>query len=159
MIIVLNTTPLISLAAIDQLLLLQQLVGEVHIPQAVYEEIKAKQSFACQEVDAAWIRVTQIKGKDYLGLLLNDLDRGEAEAILLAKELCADALVIDERMGYQIALSQGITAIGTLTILLMAKKAGLIDAVKPLLDDMISAGRWYSDAVYQIFLQDIGELR
>ncbi|MCP4701652.1 MAG: DUF3368 domain-containing protein [Gammaproteobacteria bacterium] len=44
------------------------------------------------------------------------------------------------------------------TRLLMAKKTGLIDAVKPLLDDMISAGRWYSDAVYQTFLRDIGEL-
>jgi len=38
-------------------------------------------------------------------------------------------------MGYQLAKSQGSTVIGTLTILLMAKKAGIIQAIKPLLDD------------------------
>ncbi len=79
------------------------------------------------------------------------MDRGEAEAILLAKKIRADALVIDERMGYQIAQSQGITVIGTLTILLMAKKAGIIQAIKPLLDERVSKGRWYSDSVYRQF--------
>lgn len=157
MIIVINATPIISLSSISQLPLLQALFGEVYIPQAVHTEIKAKHTFGHDEIDVPWIHVKTIEGQDYLGLLLNDLDRGEAEAILLAKEIRADAILIDERMGYQIAQSQGITAIGTLTVLLMAKKVGLVEAVKPLLDAMISKGRWYSKAVYQQFLRDIGE--
>ncbi len=158
MIVVLNATPLISLSSIGQLSLLQTLFGEVFIPQAVYSEIKAKKSFAHTEIESPWIQVKAIQGQDYLGLLLNDLDRGEAEAILLAKEIRADALVIDERMGYQIAQSQGITVIGTLTILLMAKKAGIIQAIKPLLYEMTSKGRWYSNSVHRQFLRDVGEL-
>jgi predicted nucleic acid-binding protein len=48
--------------------------------------------------------------------------------------------------------------IGTLTILLMAKKAGIIQVIKPLLDEMVNKGRWYSDSVYRQFLRDVGEL-
>lgn len=158
MIVVLNATPLISLASVEQLSLLHGVFGEVHIPEGVYAEIKAKRSFGHREIDTSWIHRGSIKGEDYLGLLLNDLDRGEAEAILLAKEMRADALVIDERMGYKIAQSQGIHAIGTLTVLLMAKNLGLIDKVRPVLDAMIQAGRWYSEDVYRGFLNEIGEL-
>jgi predicted nucleic acid-binding protein len=94
----------------------------------------------------------------YLGFLLNDLDLGEAEALLLAAEINADVLIIDERLGYQMAKSKGINAIGTLTVLLMAKQQGIIESVKPLLDDMIQKGRWYSHSVYDNFLKQIGEL-
>jgi len=48
--------------------------------------------------------------------------------------------------------------IGTLTILLMAKNAGIIQAIKPLLDDRVCKGRWYREAVYRQFLRDVGEL-
>ena len=80
------------------------------------------------------------------------------ESILLAKEINADALIIDERTGYKIAKFQGINAIGTLSILLLSKERGLIEVVKPLLDDMIIKGRWYSSFVYENFLKQIGEL-
>ena len=89
--------------------------------------------------------------------MLNDLDLGEAEAILLSLEIEADVLIIDERLGYQIAKSQKINAIGTLSVLLMAKQQGLIENVKPLLDEMIQKGRWYSRKVYNNFLRQIGE--
>ena len=98
-----------------------------------------------------------IQGNDYLGFLLNELDRGEAEAIFLAKELNADMLIIDERMGYKIAQSQKIVSIGTLTVLQVAKEKQLIKKVKPLLDEMIEKGRWYCNAVYTQFLKQIGE--
>lgn len=91
-------------------------------------------------------------------MLAHDLDRGESEAIVLAQELAADTLIIDERMGYVIAKAQGLHVIGTLTVLLMAKQAGLLPAVKPILDDMMRRGRWYSQFVYTNFLMRIGEL-
>ncbi|OUD13830.1 DUF3368 domain-containing protein [Thioflexithrix psekupsensis] len=158
MIAVFNTTPLISLAAIQKLHLLQQLFNSIYIPQAVYYEIKAKHSFAYQEIDADWIKVKVVQDKSYLRLLSNELDDGEAEALCLAKELVADTLVIDERIAYNIAKSQGIFVIGTLTVLSMAKKAHLIETVKPLLDEMVCSGRWYSATVYHDFLKELGEL-
>jgi len=156
--VVSNATPIISLAAIEQLSLLQTLFGEIYVPKAVYEEIKAKEAFGYQEIDSEYFQIAEITtGTKYLGLLLKDLDLGEAETILLAIEMEADVLIIDERLGYQIAKSQKINAIGTLSVLLMAKQQGLIKNVKPLLDDMIQKGRWYSHAVYNHFLKQIGE--
>jgi predicted nucleic acid-binding protein len=65
---------------------------------------------------------------------------------------------MDERSGYKIAQKKGLPVIGTLTVLLMAKKRGMIKEVKPVLDQMIQKGRWYSKYVYDYFLKSIGEL-
>ncbi len=156
--VVSNTTPIISLAIINQIDLLPRLFGEISIPKEVYRELKARETPGHQEVDAPYFDVREIQGKPYVGFLLHDLDQGEAEAIVLAKELQADTLIIDERTGYKIAKGQGLHVIGTLTVLLMAKENGLISSVKPLLDEMIQNGRWYSDFVYRDFLKKIGEL-
>ena len=152
-----NTTPIISLSSIQRLELLKLLFKQVYIPKAVYHEIKTKKLFGYKEIDADWVKVLEIKGRKYLGFLLNDLDAGEAEAIVLAKEIEADILLIDERIGYDIAKSQNIFAIGTLTVLLMAKQKGLIQRVKPLLNEMIQKGRWYSEKTCKVFLKKIEE--
>lgn len=156
--VVSNATPIISLATINQLSLLQKLFGKIYVPKAVYKEIKVKEAFGYQEIDSEYFQIAEITGKKYLGFLLNDLDLGEAEAILLSTEIDADVLIIDERLGYKMAKSQKINAIGTLSVLLMAKQQGLIENVKPLLDEMIQKGSWYSHAVYNNFLKQIGEL-
>lgn len=119
--------------------------------------MKAKNSFGYSEIDHIDVEVINVQNQNYLNLLCNDLDKGEAEAIVLATELNADILVIDERLGYKIAQSQQLYPIGTLTILELAKKKGLIEFVAPLLDEMISKGRWYSKNVRDNFLKQIGE--
>ncbi len=156
--IVSNSTPIISFATIGQINLLPQLFGTIHIPREVYRELKSKKAPGHHEVDASYFQVKDIQGIPYIGFLLHDLDRGEAEAIMLAKELQADTLIIDERTGYRLAKAQGLHVIGTLTVLLMAKNQGLIASVKPLLDAMIQRGRWYSQFVYDDFLKKIGEI-
>jgi len=152
-----NSTPIISLATIGHTDLLHQLFGTIFIPNEVYQELKSKQAPGNKEVDAPYFQVKQIQGEQYIGFLLHDLDRGEAEAIILAQELQADCLIMDERTGYKISKGQGIHTIGTLSVLLMAKDQGIIPLVKPLLDDMIEKGRWYSPFVYNTFLKKIGE--
>ena len=103
--VVSNTTPIISLSAIEQLSLLPKLFGKIYVPKAVYEEIKAKDAFGYQEINSDDFQVMEITGQIYLNFLLDDLDLGEAEAILLAAEINADVLLIDERLGYQMAKS------------------------------------------------------
>ena len=83
---------------------------------------------------------------------------GEAESIILAKEIKADILIIDDNIAYKIAANSGLNVIRTLSILLKAKEKGVIKEVKPLLDEMISKGRWYSKRVYMDFLKRINEL-
>ena len=155
--VVSNATPIISLASIGRLSLLSDLFNKVYIPQAVYNEIKYKKSYGYQEIDNPCFEIMTIQGNAYLGFLLNELDRGEAEAIFLAKEMAADMLIIDERIGYKIAQSQQLFCIGTLIVLEVAKQKQLIKKVKPLLDEMIQKGRWYSETVYSQFLKQIGE--
>jgi predicted nucleic acid-binding protein len=89
--------------------------------------------------------------------LLTELDLGEAETIILAKELNADFVIIDENLGYKIANNAGLTTIRTLSILLKAKEKGHIENIKPILDELIVKGRWYSNRVYQTCLLKAGE--
>ncbi|MCK6462827.1 MAG: DUF3368 domain-containing protein [Candidatus Pacebacteria bacterium] len=156
--IVSNTTPIISLASIGKLNVLKELFGEIIIPQSVYNEIKAKESYGYKEVDSDYIKVQAIKGTKYRDLLLNQLDLGEAETIILATEINADYVIIDDNIGYKIARNSGLNVIRTLSVLLKAKDKGIIEEIKPLLDEMILKGRWYSKKVYESFLKKIGEL-
>ena len=156
--IVSNTTPIISLASIGKLDLLKKLFKEVIISQAVYAEIKAREGYGYEEVESDFIKIKSIKGDIYRDLLLNQLDLGEAETIIIAKEINADFVIIDENIGYKIARNSGLNAIRTLSILLKAKEKGIIQELKPALDEMISKGRWYSKRVYESFLSRAGEL-
>ncbi len=156
--VVVNTTPIISLAAISHLHLLEKLFGKIIIAEAVYQEIKAKQSHAYYQIDSSFIEVQKIQGYLYKELLLNQLDSGEAETIILAKEIDADFVIIDENIGYKFANNSGLKTIRTLSILLKAKEKNLISEIKPLLDEMMLKGRWYSKNVYESFLIHAGEL-
>ena len=156
--VVANTTPLISLASIGKLELLKDIFGEIIIADAVYSEIKAKQGYGYNEIDNDFIKVQNIKGIVYRDFLLNQLDLGETETIILAKEIDADFVIIDENIAYKIAKSSELQVVRTLSILLRAKDRGLIPALKPLLDEMILKGRWYSQRVYKTILEQAGEI-
>ncbi len=156
--VVANTTPLISLASIGKLELLKEIFGEIIIAKAVYHEIKAKQGYGYSEIDTNYIKVQSIKGIAYRDFLLNQLDLGETETIILAKEIDADFIIIDENIAYKIAKSSELNVVRTLSILLRAKEKGLIPALKPLLYEMIIKGRWYSQRVYKIILEQAGEI-
>ena len=156
--IVSNATPIISLAVIDRLALLENIFSKIYIAEAVYDEITSARYPGYKELDSHFFEVKRINDRESLDSLLNDLDLGETESILLASEIKADALIMDERSGYKIAQKKGLPVIGTLTVLLIAKKRGMIKEVKPVLDQMIQKGRWYSKYVYDYFLRSIGEL-
>lgn len=127
-----NSTPIISLSSVGQFGILQQLFGEIVIAEAVYQELKAKQSYGYHEIDAPFVRVMPVQGQAYCDLLLKELDKGEAETIILAKELNASRVLIDENLGYRIARNAGLNVVRTLSILLKAKEAGIIPALKNL---------------------------
>lgn len=99
MIVVSNTSPLTNLAAIGQFDLLRQLYGDLYIPEAVWDELNANGAIwpGRNEVDAAsWIKRREVQNRTAVNALLDDLDIGEAETIVLALELHADLLLLDE---------------------------------------------------------------
>ena len=86
------------------------------------------------------------------------LDSGEAAALSLAVEIHADAVLIDERRGYEVAVQLGLRTIGILGVLLRAKSAGLLPAVKPVLDALRrDAGFWLSEPLRKQVLKVAGE--
>jgi hypothetical protein len=151
-IVVANAGPLIALAQIGHFSFLQLLYGELHIPPAVREEVVAsgRGRPGAAEVGAAnWIHVVEVRDTTAVVLLRDRLDAGESEAIVLAMEMNADLLLMDEGRGRRVAEARGLKKAGTVGTLLVAKKRGLIPAVTPLLDRLLAAGFRMSDELYQ----------
>jgi predicted nucleic acid-binding protein len=153
LIIVSNSSPLISLGAIDRLDLLHELFGEIFIPDAVLQEVRSVQ---ISKVD--WVVPRTVEGLLLTRALEAELDRGEAEAIALATELQADLLLMDERRGRRLAAGFGLKVLGVLGILVAAKRQGLIEKVEPVLIDLREgAGFRVSSELFQRALEEAGE--
>ena len=161
MIVVSDTTPLIGLASIGRLNLLQKLFDEVYIPQAVFDETVTfgrAESTAKQEVSKAnWIHIVEVKDRLAVNVLLDEMDLGEVETIVLASEMNADWVLMDERKGRRKLTQLSIPKIGTLGILLKAKQLDLIPFLKPEIDDLQKSGFSISPLVVDEILKMANE--
>ena len=161
MIVVSDTTPLIGLASIGRLELLYALFGEVYIPQAVFDETVTfgrEKSKARQKVsNANWIHVVKVKDRLAVNVLLDEMDLGEVETIILASELNADWVLMDEKKGRRKLAQLNIPKIGTIGILLKAKQLGLISIIKPEIENLQKTGFSISPFVVEEVLKMAGE--
>jgi hypothetical protein len=159
-VVVSNSGPLINLARIGRLDLLPSLYTTLMIPSAVYREVVVRgsgQPGSDEVAQAGWITTRSVTDTLAVAGLATMLDQGEAEAIVLAKELSAAELLIDERLGRRMAQSLGLPIKGTLGILVRAKHRGLVPNVKDDLDSLLQHGMWISARVYNATLQAAGE--
>ena len=153
--VVSNASPLISLSTISQLDLLKALFEQVAIPQAVYDEVvvHGEGEPGSHEVDEAdWIKVCRVGDRFAVDLLREALGAGESEAIVLAQELNAKYVILDDGLARRKARRIKLPMLGTLGILLMAKEADLIPVVEPILDELRHTDFRMSDRVYQCVL-------
>ncbi len=161
MMVVADTTPLIGLATIGRLGVLQELFEEVFIPQAVYDETVTHGRIdgrARHEVEkASWIRVIQVKDRLAVDLLLDEMDLGEVETIVLAVEMKADWVLMDERKGRRKLTQLSIPKIGTLGILLRAKELGMIQNLEKEIAELQKTGFVISQSVIDEILKAAGE--
>lgn len=146
---VINTTPLISLAIINNLSLLDELFEKVYIPNAVFKEATRKEKRKTKFIET-WgknkiLNIIDVKEKAALELIL---DEGEAEVIVLAQEKGIDIVIIDEDKARKIAKLNNLNVTGTIGILLDAKKYGKILQLKPFLDKLIAEGIYISKHLY-----------
>jgi predicted nucleic acid-binding protein len=158
--VVSNAGPLISLSTVSQLDLLRALFGQIVIPQAVYDEVvvHGEGEPGSREVAGAdWIKIHHVKDRLAVELLRETLDAGESETIVLAQEVNARYAILDDGLARRRARVIKLRLVGTLGVLLMAKEAGLIPAVKPILDKLRETEFRVSDRVYQNVLAKAGE--
>lgn len=162
MIVVSDTSALANLAIIDHLWLLESIYQTVIIPDVVARELtEASNPLIPAILQVGWIQPQPLTNSELANQLQQErgLDAGEANAIALALELQADDLLIDERLGRQEALRLGLSIIGILGILLVAKQRSLIPQVQPVMDTLISqAGFRVSPQLYQRVLALAEEL-
>jgi predicted nucleic acid-binding protein len=157
---VVNTSPLVFLGHRGRLELLRHEGREVCIPRAVAEEIAEKPDAAAQAVQdacAAWMQVRQVTDHMAVALVQAALHTGEAEAIVLATELQAERLVLDDQDARRFALRCGLKIIGTLGILLAAKQRGAISSLREEINALAALGFHAHPQLVAAVLQRAGE--
>ena len=134
--------------------LLARLYREVFIPEAVRDEL-----LQSHPTIPSFIWGQAVKNRQEVQRLLVELDSGEAEAIILAKELKADEVLIDESDGRRVAVREGLHVIGLLGVLLEAKGRGYIPSVHQVVEELENnAGFRIAESVKQIILREAGEM-
>lgn len=157
--IVVNTSPWIALSICGKVSLLKELYSEAYLPVGVKDEIMegAKKGPGIEELKICkWLKIGKIKDAEKINFLY-ELSRGEAEVMILAKERNIRQVLIDEKVARLQAKILGLEVIGTLGLLLKAKKLKVISSVKPLVEKMVQGGIWIDKDLIKGILREAGE--
>ena len=155
--VIVNSTPVIGLANIGRLDVLRQMYGTITIPQAVFDEIKSPSVQRQVNAKRDWIRVEQINDASQKQMYRAKLHAGEVEVMILAQEKKADLVILDDNAAKKTAKFLGLRVIGTLGILVLAKKRGYIKEVSPVLDALKRDGFFVSDDLCNLVLRQADE--
>lgn len=156
MIVVTDAGPLIYLAGGGQLGLLRLLYARVVVPRIVYDEVTVAGHGlvgASEVTSADWLEVVHREADP---ALLGQLDAGEAAAIPLAEELGA-VLLVDDAAARTVAIDRGVDVVGSLGVLLAAKRGGHLGAIGPVLDRMVTLGMFVAPPLRKHVLALAGE--
>jgi len=160
MIVVSDSTILIGLVKIEKLDLLKEIFFKVYIPEEVFKEVveRGKGKPGSKVIkEAAWIEVKPVKDKIQVNFLLGSLEKGEAEVLVLARELETDLILLDEEKARKSAVIAGFEIMGLLGLFVLAKNLGLIDEVRPLVDELMIKKFRISDKIIEKTLKKAAE--
>lgn len=154
MIVVSDTSAVTALLQIGRGELLEELYQEVLIPGAVRLEL-----IQTHPVLPPFLHCAQVLNLAEVQRLCMELDSGEAEAIVLAKERRADVLLMDEIEGRRVALRESVPFIGLLGVLVQAKQMGHVSSVRQVISELEAvAGFHLSSEIKAIAFQKAGEM-
>lgn len=159
--VVVDAGPLIALAKLNRMGLLAGFFSEIFIPEAVAAECTVDSSREDarrirEAIDHSPFRVVPVEESPRLRTIGKLLDPGEAQALLLAEQWHLPVLM-DERKGRREAIRMGIEVIGTGAIIVAAKRKGLVEEVRPLLELLVQQGYRLSDRLQKALLEMSGE--
>lgn len=129
------------------------------MPIAVKKEILAgeEQSPGVKELKASsWLKIESVSDIQKVKLLY-ELEQGEAEVIILAKEKGIKNVLIDDKVARLQAKVLGLDVIGTLGLLLKAKKKGILLDIKSSIEKMQEKGIWIKEEIVEGLIKEAGE--
>lgn len=156
-VVVADAGPLIGLSRVGGLRLLPVLFADILVTETVLNECLARpdRPEAAEiegALDAGWMsRHAEAANAADWGLGL-----GETSALALAIELTAGALV-DDRAARRVATRLRIPVIGLLGVLILAKRAGAVETIRPLVDTLVESGYFLSSRLIEDTLMRVGE--
>jgi len=154
--VIADTGALISLGHVGKIELIEVVFGEFFIAGAVWDELK---NYDNPEFDRLLMKdlethVVKIKSINHLSVVM---DYGESESVILYEELGADYLLIDDNKARIIAESFNVKCIGSIGLLIKSKQKGLINNLKPIFENWLEKGRYFSQKLLNNILMDMGE--
>jgi predicted nucleic acid-binding protein len=159
-VVISDASPLIGLARVNGIGWLQELFGEVLIPDVVADEVltggfPAEEEPITAAVELGWLRIVSAIPA---GPELPDLDEGEAASIRLALAEAGPALLlIDERSGRAVAQELGLSIAGTAAVIGMARQRNLILSARAVLAQLHDSDFRMAPAVIHAVLRRCGE--
>lgn len=154
--VVADTSPLLNLALIERLELLESQFSGITVPNQVWGEIAdGKQGVeALRELrEKGFLTIVDVEQSDLFVEIFHELDLGETAAICYAIEKDADLVLIDEADGRRVARRHDLRITGVIGILLKAATTGDVE-LKTELDALREAGFWISDNLYSKVLSE-----
>jgi len=151
--IIVNTSPIFYLHRLGLLEMLNKLYGDITIPEAVRNELEkgyVQGEDVPQLENYPWIQIMNVDMPEYLSLIV-DLGLGESEVLAIATNHPSALVILDDKLARRIAKMRGFLLTGTAGVLLRAKEKGLIPALKPVIEKLLSLNfRLKSDLVNAI---------
>ena len=150
------------MARVGRLDLLRELYSAVRVPPTVHAELaidtgKPGAKVLADAFAAGWITVKAVVDADAVSSISRLVDLGESEAILLAEQVGARFLLIDDARGRRIARGRGVPVVGVAGVLLSAKSRGVLAEVRPVLDTLSEVGYRLSSRLVAAVLERAGE--
>jgi len=156
---VVNASPLILLGKIGRVALLSELADELIVPDVVVREIGAKPAGKRLLAEVAALPGIRIETEVTVPseLAAWSLGRGESQVLALAGAAPSSRAVLDDLEARRCAQSIGLPLIGTLGIVLRAKRKGLVEAARPIIEHLRRVGLYASDQLVERALSHLGE--
>ena len=154
-----DSSVLIGLGMLGLLKVLNRMFDRVFVPPAVWREVAVRgeglpgSEIAREEI----VTVREVRDKEEARRLAALLGEGEAEALVLAQEVRADVVLVDDAKARRKAVEKGLEITGLAGLLVAAKRKGLVGEVGSLLRKLTEGGFRLGEEVIERALREAGE--